>query len=70
MENKMNINFHSIICKQHLNLPLFVWASSLKNQKIPTCYALIYLQGKFGFSESKARLIAELAGLNSNQWGF
>ncbi len=57
---------YSIICNQHLKLPLFVWASSLKNQKIQQIYAVIYLKSKFGLSDTRANLIAELAGLNSN----
>ncbi len=63
------INFHSIICNQHHKLPLFVWASSLKGQKIQQLYAVIYLKSKFGLSDTRAKLIAELAGLHSNQWG-
>jgi hypothetical protein len=63
------INFHSIICNQHLKLPLFAYAKNLKEKNINQYYAVFHLQQKFGFSEARAKLIAELAGFNSNQWG-
>jgi hypothetical protein len=49
-------------------LPLFAWAAKVKEQKLNKTYAEIFLQAQFGFSDSKASLIAELAGLNSNYW--
>lgn len=58
-------------CKQISLLPLFAWADAKREENINKNYAIIYLRSQYGFSHSRANLIAELQNYStSNKWGL